>query len=266
MATDEILYERREGYALATFNRPDDLNAFSEPMFHRWKAIVEEFTADAELRALVFTGAGRAFTAGVDLKMLAGLARPADEVPLKFTREFLALQQDLTRVMLRCPKVTIAALNGITVGMGAELAIAADIRIAAPEAYFMFAEVRRGLFETNGVMWFLPRIVGAGRAAEMLLTGDRYSAEQCLAAGLVTKVVPQTELLPTATNMAQRIAANAPLSVRLVKENLGRTFDVDLEAMLQFEVEGNYEVIASEDLREGVQAFVERRPPVFRGR
>ena len=264
MQLNDILYEKQEGVAVATFNRPESLNAFRQSTFQDFLAILEDVRSDDAVRVLVMTGKGRAFSAGIDLKEAAHAF--SDPVPVKEAREHLHMLQDITRRMVNLPKTIIAAVNGIAVGVGAELSIASDIRIAAETAAFSFAEVKRGLFETNGVMYFLPRLVGLGRAMGMLLTGDRISARDALDAGLVTHVVPQNELLDFAVNLARTIASNAPISVRLVKQVMRRAYDLDLEAVMQLEVDGMLECFGSEDMREGTLAFIEKRRPVYTGR
>jgi enoyl-CoA hydratase/carnithine racemase len=127
-------------------------------------------------------------------------------------------------------------------------------------------EVKRSLFETNGVMYFLPRLVGLGRAMQMLLTGEIIPAQHALSAGLLTHVVAQQQLMEYAINMAHTIASNAPLSVRLVKQTMQKTYDLDLQAVLQLEVDGMMQCLRSEDLVEGFNAFLEKRPPVYKGK
>jgi enoyl-CoA hydratase/carnithine racemase len=261
---NDILYEKNEGVAVATFNRPDSLNAFRQATFQELREVIQDVRTDDAVRVLVLTGRGRAFSAGIDLKETAHLS--GDAVPLRPARDLLLMLQDITRCLANHPKIIIAAVNGIAVGVGAELSIASDIRIAAETATFAFAEVRRGLFETNGVMYYLPRLVGLGRAMEMLLTGDKISASEALEAGLVTHVVRQDHLVEFAVNVARTIAANAPISVRLVKQVMRRTYDLDLEAVMQLEVDGMLECLASEDLQEGIQAFIEKRTPVYSGK
>lgn len=259
-----MLYEKRGAVALVTFNRPDMLNAFRTTMFERLRAILDDVGADAAVRVLVLTGSGRAFSAGIDLAEQASLMRDPPDVPL--AQAALAGMQNLTRQMVDLPKPIIAAINGAAVGVGAELAIASDVRIASENAYFMFAEVRRALFETNGVMYFLPRLVGLGRAVEMMLTGDKIPAEAALQAGLVTRLHAPADLLPAALNLAERIAANAPISLRLVKQVAARSYDLDLDAVMALETEGMIECLRAADYREGVLSFLEKRAPVYRGR
>ncbi len=259
-----IIYEKQDGIALVTFNRPKVLNAFLISMIEDLLKIIEDVASDDAVRVLVFSGNGRAFSAGIDLEEQSQFL--VEEMTLKATRQHLMLLQDLTRALVGLQKPTIAAVNGIAVGIGAELAIGCDVRLAAEDAYFMFAEVKRGLYETNGVTYFLPRLVGYGRAMEMMLTGDKYGATAALEAGLVTHVLPSDKLLPFALEMAGRMAKNAPISMRLVKTGMGRAYDLDLEGMLQWEVDGMMECLCSQDLHEGIEAFLEKREPHYSGK
>lgn len=260
---DVLLHERRGATALITFNRPAVLNAFTLAMFDDLLATLNAVAADDTIRVLVLTGAGRAFSAGIDL---TEQARLLGNLSIGAARRHLAQMQAVTEQLLALPKPVIAAINGVAVGVGAELAIASDIRLATEQTYFQFAEVQRGLFETNGVMYLLPRLVGHGRAMEWLLTGDKIPAQAALAAGLVTHLQPAEQLLPFALALAERLAANAPISLRLVKRVMARTYDVDRTAVMQLEVDGMLECLASDDLQEGLRAFAEKRAPVYCGR
>jgi enoyl-CoA hydratase/carnithine racemase len=261
---DEILYRKQGGVALATFNRPDVLNAFRSTMFARLVEILADVRDDPAVRVLVITGNGRAFSAGIDLEEQARLfGAGIDDAA---ARKALDDLQAITRQMRDLPKPIIAAINGLAVGVGAELGIASDIRIASQDAYFMFAEVKRALFETNGVMYFLPRLVGLGRALEMLMTGDKIPAEAALAAGLVTRVYPTGDLLPQALALAERIAANAPISVRLVKQVMARSYDLGLDEVMRLESDGMIECLYSDDFQEGVHSFLEKRAPHYTGK
>ena len=264
MELTDILYEKKDGIAIATFNRPDVLNAFRQATLHEFKSILDDVQADNTIRVLIITGNGRAFSAGIDLKEMADSS--SDVRSLKQEYDELQSIQDVTRRMVHLPKIIIAAVNGIAVGIGVETALASDIRLAADNATFAFTEVKRALFETNGVTYILPRLVGLGRAMQMLLTGEIVSVQDALNAGLVTRVVAQEQLMEYAIDMAQTIAANAPLSVRLVKQTMQKTYDLDLEAMMQLEVDGMMQCSRSEDLIEGFNAFLEKRPPVYKGK
>src|SRR6266566_1126307 len=244
MELNDILYEKKDSIAIATFNRPAVLNAFRQATLREFISILDDVKADDSVRVLIITGKGRAFSAGIDLKEMA---YPSSEtLSLKQAYDELQAIQDVTRHMVHLPKTIIAAVNGIAVGIGVEMSLASDIRIATEEATFAFTEVKRGLFETNGVMYLLPRLVGQGRAMQMLLTGEMVLAQDALNAGLVTRVVAQEQLMEYAIDMAHTIATNAPLSVRLVKQTMQRTYDLDLV--------------------EGFNAFLEKRPPVYKGK
>src|ERR1051326_3980752 len=264
LETTDILYEKRDHVAIATFHRPAALNAFRQATLREFLSILNEVEADPEVRVLILTGTGRAFSAGIDLKEMDSLAESRAALTQIYTD--LQTTQEVTRRMLRLPKVILSAVNGIAVGIGVEIALASDIRLAAESATFAFTEVKRALFETNGVMYILPRLVGQGRALQMLLTGERVAAQEALAAGLVTRVVPDDHLLETALAMAATIAANAPISVRLVKQVMQRSYDLDLEGVLQLEIDGMLQCYNSDDMDEGIKAFLEKRPPIYQGR
>jgi enoyl-CoA hydratase/carnithine racemase len=263
MELKDILYEKKDSIAIATFNRPAVLNAFRQATLREFINILDDVKADHMVQVLIITGTGRAFSAGIDLKEMA---YPSSEtLSLKQTYDELQAIQDVTRRMVHLPKTIIAAVNGIAVGIGVETALACDIRLAGDKATFAFTEVKRALFETNGVIYILPRLVGMGRAMQMLLTGETIPAQDALNVGLVTRVVAQNQLMEYAIDMAHTIAANAPLSVRLVKQTMQKTYDLDLEAVMQLEVDGMMQCFRSEDLVEGFNAFLEKRPPVYKG-
>ena len=264
MKFKDILYDKKDGIAIATLNRPNSLNAFRESTFKDLIGILEDIRTDDTIHVLVITGNGRAFSAGEDLKELASQLDAYSS--LKQVRDKLRSVQNVTRCIVNLPKIIIAAVNGIAVGLGVEIAIACDIRIASESATFAFPEVKRGLFETNGVMYHLPRLVGMGRAMEWLLTGDNISAQDALNAGLVNNMVPGDRLLEFTLGLSRKIAANAPISVRLVKQVMRRSYDLDLEAVMQLEVDGVMECLSSEDFVEGARAFVEKRTPVYKGK
>ncbi len=262
--SDRILFESTGPHtALIRFNRPDRLNAMDQASMDDLHALVGRLSLEPALRAVVITGTGRAFSAGADLKEMD--ATPQREILVRDAHRQLHRFQDLTRRMVESPVIFIAAMNGIAVGVGAELALASDIRIGTDATELMLSEVKHGLFETNGVMHYLPRIVGHGRAAQWLLTGERVPAPTLLAAGLISELVPADRLLERAATLATAVAANAPISVRLIKKLLRRTWEVDLEAMLQYEVDGMMACMASQDIKEGLRAFMEKRPPVWKG-
>src|SRR3954447_304118 len=253
-----------DGVAVATLNRPDRLNAITFRMFEEWVALCDEVAADDTVRALVVTGAGRAFCAGLDLTDAATL--PDMSVP-----EMMQGQEswaDATAAFHRLPKPVIAAVNGAAAGAGFSLALSADIRIAAPDARFNAAFVRIGLSGGDcGTSWFLPRVVGLGRAAEILLTGRFVDADEAAAIGLVNRVVSAEDLLNEALALACDIAANTPLGVFLTKRVLHQNVDApSLAAALEVENRNQVLTTRTADMAEALTAFREKRPPRFSGR
>ena len=262
MKFKDILFEKRDNIAIATFNRPDQLNTFTNGMLREFQDILKEVEQDQTLHVLILTGEGRAFSAGRDLKDLAFLSEAASASD-KLRREvrFLA---NITKQLTRIPKVVIAAINGLAVGIGAEFALACDIRMASEKAFFGFPEVKRALFVTNGVMYFLPKLVGLGRAKDWLLTGEKISPQDALEAGLVTAVLPAEKLMQSVLDKSSIIAANAPRSIRLTKEAFEQTNEMGLESVLKLEEDSVVACHESEDFFEGIHAFIEKRAPVYK--
>lgn len=260
----DILFQSQENIAVITFNRPDVLNIFRRSMFQKLIDLFDIIEKDDNIRVVLLTGAGRAFSAGIDLDEVSHLFNGT--MTMEQARSELDEMQELTRRMVNLTKPIISAINGVAVGVGAEIAISSDIRIASQMASFEFAEVKRGLFETNGVMHRLPRLIGMGRAAQVMLTGEKVSAKSALEMGLVTRVVPSEMLMIEGMKLAHTLAANAPISIRLVKQVLNKSYDLDLESVMQLETEGTLNCLASDDLREGVRAFLEKREPMYKGK
>lgn len=256
---DSFLLDRRDGVLTVTFNRPERLNAFRRAEYHRFRDLLGEIEADVAVSVVILTGSGRGFCAGEDLKELESAS---DEVDAGVTRENVLVLQDITRRIVRSERVYLAAVNGVAAGFGAELACACDVRLAGEGARFLFPEVKRGLFITNGISWSLPRLVGDNWAASLLLTGDSIDAQVAKRIGLVTDVIAQDSLLPVAQAMGAGIAAAAPTAVRHTKRILRRDAD-GLEQALATEVEYVDRVIASGEYREGARAFVEKRSPRY---
>ena len=258
-----MITSRRDGpVAVVRFDRPDRLNAFVPEMFDGLLGEIEAAARDDEVRTVVLTGNGRAFCAGIDLKQLA--SRVSENGP-EAERATIERIQRITRSLVDLPKVTIAAVNGPAVGFGAELAVAADIRVAAEVATFSFPEVQRALCATGGSTRLLPLLVGTGRATEWLLSGRSISAEEALATGLVTEIAPTADLLEETVAMGGRIAANAPLAVGRLKRLLREAPGASLDDILAREVEGAVACLETKDFREGVRSFLEKRPARFTG-
>ena len=264
MSTDPILCERvTDRVAVLTFNRPEVLNAVNQATVERLNELLAETDRDRDLRAVVLTGKGRAFSAGADLKEYR---TTMGSVTLRDSIRELDATQEITRRFLSHHAVFVAALNGIAVGIGAELSLNADIRIGCEASELYFSEAKRGLFQTNGVMHLLPRIVGQGRAAHWLLSSERIKAPALLAGGFLSELVPQDKLVARAIELAGMAASNAPVSIAHLMKLLRRTWEVDIEAMLQLEIDGMMACLASEDAAEGVRAFAEKREPRWLGK
>lgn len=239
--------DRRDGVLLLTLDCPERLNAVTVETLAALAAALQ--TADAPV---VITGRGRAFSAGQDLHELAAL----DVHDERAVTEHLDLYQQITTIVSALAFPTVAAINGVAVGFGAELALACDMRVASPSARMGFVETRRGLFQTNGVTWLLPRLVGHGRAAHLLLTGDILDSWSLEAWGLVTVMAPEHELLTTAIGLALRAGAGDDLSLALVKAALARTWTSSLPEMMAVEVYGMRACLDAGIATAGAQAFV----------
>jgi len=264
MAYDEILLEVRGGVALVTLNRPERLNAYTPTMGRELAEAFAACDADDEVRAIIVTGAGRAFCAGADLGRggasfdRSAAAEYRDTPPVRpWDKPSRAVAPWDVR------KPIIAALNGPAVGVGATLPMQWDLRIAAESARIGFVFVRRGVVPEALSTWTVPRLVGMARAAELLLTGRLLGAREALEFGLVSRVVPDAELLPVARALAEEIAREtAPVSVAITKWLLwGMQAETDLGRADDLDARSFWWTGTQPDAREGVQAFLEKRPP-----
>jgi len=254
-----VRLETIEGAATVTLDRPDALNALTVAMKGELLGALRAVGRDPEVRAVILTGSGRAFCAGQDLKERLEPDAPPLEVELR------ECYNPIVRAIRELPQPVIAAVNGVAAGAGASLAFACDLRIAASSASFVLAFGRIGLVPDAGATWLLPRLVGAGRAAEMALLGDRVPAADAERWGLVSRVVPDEALLAAARAMAQQLAGMAPRAIALTKRALRRAAEASLEESLEYEAILQGMAGRTHDHSEGVAAFVEKRAPRFRG-
>jgi E-phenylitaconyl-CoA hydratase len=255
----DLELDRDCGVALITLNRPERLNALDAQHYSDLAGVWAEVRDDASVRAAVVTGAGeRAFSVGADLKSYI----PA--VP-ELGGFWLTQQGQLLNRGLEVWKPIVAAVNGYCLGGGMTLLLATDLRVAVPHATFGLPEVTRGVLPANGGTQRILNQLPSALAMEMLLTGESIDAETALRVGLVNRVVPADALLDTALVLARRVAANAPLAVQAAKELAYRSRDVDLATGLRLEQAMARILRASDDAREGAEAFAERRPPKFTG-
>jgi 2-(1,2-epoxy-1,2-dihydrophenyl)acetyl-CoA isomerase len=247
------------GVATITLNRPDALNSLTVPMKVELLGAFNRVERDAGVRAVILTGAGRAFCAGQDLRERL----QPDAAPLGV--EVRERYNPIIRAMRSLPKPIVGAINGVAAGAGASLAMACDIRLAADTASFALAFGRVGLVPDSGATWFLPRLVGASKAAELALLNEAVSADDAVGLGLVSRVVPAGELAAEARATAARLAAGAPRAMALTKDALNSTWDRDLDTALDYEAHLQDLAGRTKDHQEGMSAFLEKRPPRFTG-
>jgi len=249
---ENLLYEKTSGIAYVTINRPAVRNALNSATIRDLKTAFDEARADDEIRVVVLTGSGdKAFVAGADINELAALTPVAG-------KEYSLTGQAVFDSIEHLGKPVIAAVNGYALGGGCELAMACTFRIASDNAVFGQPEVKLGIIPGYGGSQRLPRLVGRGRAMQILLTGGMVDAAEALRIGLVNEVVPQRELLPAVRAIAKKIMDNAPLALKFCLDAAGQ--GMELEATL-FGL-----CCATEDMKEGMTAFLEKRPPNFKGR
>jgi 2-(1,2-epoxy-1,2-dihydrophenyl)acetyl-CoA isomerase len=257
--TDGLRVDIDGPVATLTLDRPEALNALTVPVKVALREALEGIGADRAVRAVILTGAGRAFCAGQDL---AERERP-NAAPLE--EEVRERYSPIIRALRSMGQPVIAAVNGVAAGAGASLAFACDLRIAAAGARFVLAFGRIGLVPDSGATWLLPRLVGSARAAELALVGDPISAEDALRIGLVSRVVPADDLMMEARNLADRVAAGAPMALALTKRAMERAATTDLGTALEEEARLQGIAGATADHAEGLAAFREKRPPRFTG-
>jgi enoyl-CoA hydratase/carnithine racemase len=275
MDYEEIEYEVAENIATVTLNRPSRLNAFTAGMVGEVLSAIDTADSDDEVRVIILTGRGRAFSAGADLSAGAQTfdyddERSGDAIGAERVADAAAPRDGCGRITLRlfdCTKPVIAAVNGPAVGMGATMLLAADIRMASETARFGFVFTRRGIAPEGASAWFLPRVVGISQSAEWLYTGRVFDATEAHEAGLVRSVHPEGELIEAARMLAAEMAEAAPVSVALTRQMLWRMLGAD-HPMAAHRVDSRavYATGAGADAREGVLSFLEKRPPRFTGR
>jgi 2-(1,2-epoxy-1,2-dihydrophenyl)acetyl-CoA isomerase len=259
-----LLFSKDQGVATITLNRPEQLNAMNRELIEELAAAIEDVSQDEEVRAVIFTGSGdRAFCAGVDLKSSTML-------DFKNNQEAVLYIQSRSQTMMRIrqmAKPAIAAINGLALGGGCILAMACDIRIAAEHARFSpgaFTTV--GLHADGGGTYFLPRLVGMAKACELLFTGKMIDAREAEKIGFVNQVVPADLLKDTTQKLALSLAQGPPAAIGHLKASIYQSMDMDIHEVVQREALINGILLFTEDHKEGVRAFEEKRKPVFKGR
>lgn len=260
MAYKNILYEVKDGIARLTVNRPEKLNALDQETVKEIDAVMDAFTRDDDARALILTGAGpKAFVAGADIGELSRRT-PQDG------KEYSSYGQQVLGKLEASGKPTLAAINGFALGGGLEIALACHIRIAAKGASVGLPEVTLGIIPGFGGTQRLSRLIGRGRALELILSGDRIDADEAWRIGIVNKVVPADELMSRAEEIARTMISRGPVAVRFAIEAVDRGLEMPLAEGLFLEATLFGLLTTTEDMKEGTRAFLEKRKPSFRGR
>ncbi|MBP2653506.1 MAG: Crotonyl-CoA hydratase [Firmicutes bacterium] len=255
-----LLFANENGIGLITINRPKVLNALNSDTLRELDSLIDAIAADGEVKVVIITGSGeKAFVAGADIAAMQPYA------PLE-GRSFAKYGQAVFNKLENLPQPVIAAVNGFALGGGCELVMACDIRIAAENAKFGQPEVSLGITPGFGGTQRLPRLIGKGRAKELLFTGDTIDANEAYRLGLVNRVVPREELMDAAKAMAEKIASRAPRAVELCKVAVNEGLDTDIESAVAYEAEVFGLCFATNDQKEGMTAFIEKRKVGFTGK
>ena len=261
---DTVLFEKHDAVALLTLNRPEKLNALNYELIDRLMGLLDEIEADGDLRAVILTGAGdRAFSAGADI---AGFADSVRSGPAVALRDFVRRGQRMTARIETFPKPIIVAVNGLAHGGGSEITEAAPLAIASDRAEFCKAEISLGFAPPFGGSQRLPRLIGRKRALRMILTGEPISAAAACDRGLVNDVVPHDDLLGAAFALAAKITAKSPLAVAACLGSVTRGINLSIDEGLAVEASYFAQMVPTEDIKEGIAAWLDRRPPRFTGR
>ncbi|GAB6932740.1 enoyl-CoA hydratase-related protein [Calditerricola satsumensis] len=257
---ETIRVEQREGVAVVTLSRPDKLNAVTPQMHKELLDAFKRIARDDAVRAAVLTGEGRAFCAGQDLETVT------QNPDLDYGELLRSGYNPIIEALTSLEKPVVAAVNGVAAGAGVSLALACDLKLASDKASFVQAFVHIGLVPDSGSTWFLPRLVGLTKAMELALLGDKVSAEEAARIGLINRVVPHDALMPEALTLAERLAQMPTRAIALTKRAFYKGLTVPLSEQLAYEAHLQAIAGKTEDHREGVRAFFEKRKPVFRGR
>jgi len=258
-----LLVDDADGVRTLTMNRPDAYNSFTAELKETLLAELRWAAGEPAVRAVVITGAGRAFSAGQDLREHVEVLNADGDTPMSTVDEHY---NPLVRALTTMPKPVIAAVNGTAAGAGASLAFACDLRIVAQSAKFLLAFAGVGLSADTGASWLLPRLIGYGRAMELMMLGQPVTADEALRIGMINRVVPDGAALSTAHELAATMAAGPTTAYAKIKEAMLAAAGADLEHALATESRTQSERAATADHREAVQAFVTKRPPTFTGR
>ncbi len=248
-----IIYEKKENIAIIKLNRPNVLNAMNKQLWLDFQTTLKDAKNDPEIKVVIITGEGRAFSSGADLKDSKGRS-------IEAYREYLTELQEASRQLIRFEKATIAAINGYALGSGYELALACDIRLAAETAQIGSPEAKVASSVTGGAMRLVQDLIGPGKAKELLFTGEYIDGKEAERIGLVNKAVPLDQLMPVAKEMAKKIAANSAFSISMIKKGLNMAADeISLEALMDFEVEACLACVSTKERQTSLTDFAARK-------
>jgi enoyl-CoA hydratase/carnithine racemase len=266
-ATEDLKIEQAGHIAIITLNRPDRLNAISGPMLNELGVKLKEANHDPEVRVVIITGAGKGFCSGLDLKDTHERMKSGAGIGLtRSSRQLFSLDKSPITALWEMDKPVIAAINGAAAGFGMDMALLADMRIMGDTAKLAATMVKRNVVPESGGTWLLPRLIGWGKAAEVFLRGLTLDAQHCLQLGLANTVVPTAEVMTTALAWAEEIAANGPLAVQTTKRMMRLGTDQTFEAAVDHLLMHFASLTGTEDFKEALQAYQEKRPPKFVGR
>jgi enoyl-CoA hydratase len=255
-----ILYEKKEGIGTITLNRPKSMNALNSTVFKELGQVLSEIEGDDDVKVVIIVGGEKFFAAGADITEIGGIATPVD------AHRFLKDAQAVFNRIEDLEKPVIAAISGLALGGGCELALACDLRIAAENAKFGQPEIKIGVIPGGGGTQRLPRVVGVTKAKELLYTGDFIDAQEAYRIGLVNKVVPVASLMEEARNMALKIARQPGMALKVTKLAVNGGLNMDIKSAMAYEARCFEILFSTEDQKEGMKAFVEKRKPVFKDR
>jgi len=260
MGFNTMIFEKEDHIAIITLNRPRSMNAINSEFVDELGRILDEITADDEIGAVIITGSEKVFAAGADIKEVVGIGTPVD------AHSFVSRVQSVFNKIESLEKPVIAAVSGLAFGGGCELSLVCDIRIAGENALFAQPEIKIGVIPGAGGTQRLTRLIGVGRAKEMLYTGDPIDAEEAYRIGLVNKVVPVRSLMDEAKKMAVKFLKQPGFALRITKMVVNEGINMDLQSALAHEARCFELLFSTEDQKEGMKAFVEKRKPVFKNK
>jgi len=268
MAYKTIILEKKNGVATLFLNRPETLNAWNAEMSEETTDAINEIGKDENTKVLIVTGAGRGFSSGADVRQ--ELAKVAEGASGSVFERIMQGKPSIVTIVLqlrRLDKPVIGAINGIAAGAGFSVALACDLRIASERAQFSMAFILRGLIPDCGGTFFLPKLIGSARACELIFTGDMIDAKEAERIGLVNKVVPHEELMRATEELANKLVKRPSIALKYAKRAIYKGLaEGDLPSHLDYEVSLNRMCMDTEDFKEGVRAFLEKREPIFKGR